>query len=129
MNAHVRSSAAHGPANSTVEARREADLNQRALKHWNVIYHMLVDLRGRPLAELRRLADPAATIDPERYPNNGPRLNMFTGLSSYGWANRGTGHQGDDAVSLIQFLAGEGCSREAARDYLERLLDRVVVLA
>lgn len=87
---------------------------------------MMVDLFGRPQAEIIRLGDPEAKIDPERRNQwRGPRLSAFTGLTSFGWACRaGDGAQGNDAIDLVMYLGS--CGRGKAIAWLESTLSRIV---
>lgn len=119
----------------TFDAR---EINRKAVQGWHVIYHHLVSMHGRPLAAVRDLNPANAPLDPGRArPHNEPRLSELSGPSPWpnadgsgpgAWQNRSTGEAGPDVISLVQFLAGEGCDRRVAGHFLKGLTDRLVTV-
>jgi hypothetical protein len=60
----------------TFDAR---EINRRAIQHFSIIYHMLVDMHGRPLGEVRRL-NPNFVEQPHGiHRHDAPRLIEFRG--------------------------------------------------
>jgi hypothetical protein len=110
---------------TTVEGRREHDLEAKALRNWPVLHAIIVDTYGRPQAEIVRLGDHDAKIDVERRNQwRGPRLREFRGGAGYrGWSN-GDGARGDTVADLIVYLGS--CRREKAIGWLESTLSRIV---
>jgi hypothetical protein len=112
-----------------------ARIRQLWAQHWQTVYHMLVDLRGFPSAEIRALNPANAPLDPNRgRQQTGPRLVEFSGPDYReddggpgGWVCRGNGASGPDCISLVQYLSG-GCDRRVAADYLGRLVDRIAIV-
>jgi hypothetical protein len=112
-------------------------INRAAVKHFSVIFHMLVDLRGFPGGDIRRLNPALMPIDPNHArPADQRRLTEFSGLTPWenedgsgpgAWYSRATGASGRDVISLIQWLATD-CERRVAADYLKSLTDRCVEL-
>jgi hypothetical protein len=105
-------------------------INAKAIKHWSVLYHMIADWYGRPLAVVQRLGNPSLVIDPERPRRDGPRLLELKGPSQWdggSWCCLGNGAQGKDVVDLIAYL-GE-CDRRTAGEWLSGLVGRLVEVA
>ena len=108
----------------------EREINRRAVKHWPVVYNMLVDMFGRPLGEVQRLGNPNLVNDPNKRRPDGPRLTELRGPSpvTFNWHCLGNGAKGEDVIDLVAYLAG-GCDRRTAGDFLKSLTDRLVELA
>jgi hypothetical protein len=112
-------------------------VNRAAIAAWPLLFHMLVDLRGYPGGDIRRLNPSLAPIDPNKpRPADQRRLTEFSGCSPWenedgsgpgAWNSRASGASGKDVVSLIQWLATD-CERRVAADYLKSLCDRIVVV-
>ena len=103
-------------------------LNAKAIKHWDILFFMLVDLHGHPTGEVQRLGNAGIVINPERPRSDGPRLLEFRGPGREGsWHCLGNGASGSDIVSLVEYLSE--CSRPVAADFLKRLTDRIVEIA
>jgi hypothetical protein len=113
---------------TTVSGRADYDLNQRAIKHWPIIYHMMVEMHGRPLAEVQRLNP--NYVEPKHgvHRQNAPRLVEFHGPG--GWPNEGSwqclgnGASGADLIDLVAYL-GE-TDRRTAGEWLAGVVRRIV---
>jgi hypothetical protein len=111
------------------------EINRKAVASWSTVYHMLVDLRGFPNGDIRRLNPADAPLDPNKgRQQDGPRLLTLSGPSPYGidggpgaWVCRGNGASGPDVISMIEYLSG-GADRRICADYLKSLTDRLVEL-
>ena len=113
---------------TTVSGRAEYDINQRAVKHWSIIYHMLVDMHGRPLGEVQRL-NPNHVQQPHGvHRHAAPRLSefrlAFAGPNAGSWVCLGNGARGDDLIDLVAYL-GE-CDRRTASEWLGGVVKRIV---
>jgi hypothetical protein len=100
-------------------------INRKACRHWRVVHAHLVDLHGRIVVGVLRELNPEAAkrhADGQR-PR---RLEHFTISEADGsWRNLGSGHSGDDIVSLLQFLAHDA-DRAACAEFLDFLTSRIV---
>jgi hypothetical protein len=105
-------------------------INARAIKHWPILYHMIVDFHGRPLGAVQRL-NPNFVEQKHGVPRHGaPRLIELRGPSPWdggSWVCLGNGARGADPVDLVAFL-GE-CDRRTAGDWLGSLVNRIVEVA
>jgi hypothetical protein len=130
--------AASAPALPPADKFDARSINRAAVKNFSTLFHYLVDLKGFPGGDIRRLNPALKPIDPNRArPADQRRLTEFSGCSA--WENedgsgpgalhiRATGASGRDAISLIQWLATD-CDRRVAADYLKSLCDRLVEIA
>jgi hypothetical protein len=126
------------PDRPTADKFDAREINRKAVKHWSILYWCLVDFRGRPLGEIRALNPANEPLVPGGVrPRGLPQLTEFSGVSHWenadgsgpgSWHCRSTGASGPDAISVVQFLAGEGCERRVAADFLRRLVDRIAVV-
>jgi len=122
---------------STADRFDAREINRKAVKHWPTIRHMIVDMHGRPLGEVRALNPANPPLDPGRArPHGLPQLREMRGPSPFetggsgpgDWCDLGTGASGPDVISLIVHLSG-GCDRRVAADYLAGLVDRLIEVA
>jgi hypothetical protein len=111
----------------TYDAR---EVNRKAIQHFAIIYPMLVEMHGRPLAEVQRL-NPNYDEPKHGVRRHGaPQLVEFQGPG--GWPNEGSwrclgnGASGDDLIDLVAYL-GE-CDRRTAGEWLGRLVKRIVIV-
>jgi hypothetical protein len=118
----------------TTQAERDLyDLNRRAAKLWHpTLHNLIVDLGGRPNADLRRLGDP--TFDASngrRVGDPWPKIVGLRGPSIFdqgSWTCLGPPHgSGETVVSLVAWLGG--CDETKAAAYLKALVDRIVEIA
>jgi hypothetical protein len=111
---------------TTAAGRADYDLNAKALRHWPVLFAMMVDTYGRPQAEIVRLGgETAPKIDPERRNQwRGRQLREFRGGPGYSSWRNGDGAEGETAADLIAYLGS--CSKEKAVDWLASTLSRIV---
>jgi hypothetical protein len=111
---------------TTTAGRTDYDLNAKALRHWPVLYAMMVDFYGRPQGQIVQLggAD-APKIDVERRNQwRGRQLREFRGGPGYdGWRN-GDGASGETAADLVAYLGS--CPKEKAIEWLSSTLSRIV---
>ena len=113
-------------------------INRKAVRGFSILYHCLVDMRGRPLGAVRALNPANAPLDPNKArPHGEPRLSEFSGVNHWenkdgsgpgSWFCASNGASGPDVISLVQYLAG-GCDRRVAADFLKGLTDRLVEIA
>jgi len=115
---------------STVSGRADFDLTAKILRHWGVVYNLLVDWHGYPVADISRLGDARFIPDENgRRPPGSPRLLELRGPGwEGGWCCLGNGAQGKDLADMIIYLSG-GCERRVAMEYLSSLADRLVEIA
>jgi hypothetical protein len=113
---------------TTVSGRAEYDINAKAIKHSPILYHMIVDMHGRPLGEVRRLNPNYVERPHGVHRHNSPRLAGFR--MSFAWPNEGSWHclengaKGDDLIDLLAYL-GE-CDRRTAGEWLGGVVKRIV---
>jgi hypothetical protein len=129
--------APHAPARPPADKFDARSINRAAVKSFPTLFHYLVDLKGFPGGDIRRLNPALKPIDPNRArPADQRRLTEFSGCSPWdnedgsgpgAWHSRATGASGRDVISLIQWLATD-CDRRVAADYLKSLCDRMVEL-
>ena len=117
---------------TTVAGRDDYDLTAKALKHWDLIYPMLVTMHGRPLAVVQRLNPNFVEQKHGTHRHGAPRLVEFRLTMS--WPNEGAWHclgpggtSGKDLVALIEYL-GE-TDRQTARNFLSDLVSRIVTVS
>jgi len=108
------------------------EINRRALKHWAVLYHHLVDFKGHPLDDVARLNRNYKQREPgSPRPHNAPRLVLLRGPNPYdggSWLCLGPpAARGDDVIAMIEYL-GE-CDRRTAGNFIKDLTDRLVEIA
>jgi hypothetical protein len=92
---------------TTTAERADFDLNQKVIRYWSILFHEIVDLRGKPLAVVQRLGNPSLVIDPgKRAPEGQPRLVQFMGPGiDGGWKNLGPpSAEGKDLLELLMWL-------------------------
>ena len=103
----------------------EREINRKAVRFFPQIHSLIVDMHGRPKAEISRLRDP--DFDPRRPRKPGevrPALNMFKGPGWDGsWTNIGDGARGETLVDLVAYLSG-GADRRVCAEWLGALVDR-----
>lgn len=109
----------------------ERDIERKAIKFWPLLHHELVDRYGRPYPEVRRLTDPGVAAQPNGRLRSadGPSISEFHGFDPLtgAWFAVGSGARGEGAISVVQYLAGPGCERRKAAEFLRSLVDRVAV--
>jgi hypothetical protein len=104
-------------------------ISSRVLRHWPILFHMLVDFHGRPLAAVQRLGNPDLVVDPGKRRPDGPKLVMLRGPSPLdgSWLNIGPpSAQGDDVIDLVAWLGS--CDRHTAAAFLAGLVNRIAVV-
>lgn len=101
---------------------------RRSAKHFRVVHAHLVDLHGRIIVGVLQQLNPEAAH--HRAQGERPRrLEHFTMGGEGGcWRNIGSGHSGEDVISLVMWLAHD-CTREAAAGWLDDLTGRIVEVA
>lgn len=104
-------------------------VNAKACRNWRTCHAHLVDLHGRVLAGVLQELNPEAAkrrADGRERPR---RLEQFKLIDEQtgAWRNVGTGHEGDDLISLVQFLADD-CDRHTAGEWLDDLTSRIRIV-
>jgi hypothetical protein len=104
-------------------------VHAKALRCFNILFPMLVDLHGFPTGAVRCLTDRDYDRTPAKR-RGAPRLVEFQGPGWDGsWHCRGgDGAQGQDLFDLVIYLSG-GCDRRAAGELLAHLVSRLVEIA
>jgi hypothetical protein len=109
----------------------ERDIERKAVRFWHLLRYELADRYGRARPEVRRLTDPRAEGHPDGRLRDagGPSISEFHGFDPLtgAWFAVGSGARGEGPVSVVQYLAGPGCERRKAAEFLRSLVDRVAV--
>jgi hypothetical protein len=109
----------------------EREIERKAVKFWHLLRYELTDRYGLPHIEVRRLTNPNCAGYPNGRPTNqsGPRLSEFRGFhpDDWSWYCLTSGAKGIGPISVVMYLAGPGCDRRRAGDFLRDLTDRVAV--
>jgi hypothetical protein len=111
---------------ATLDRRK---IQRKILLHWDMAFHLLVDLYGYPIGD-------CASLNPNYKPTpngrirgaDGPRLVGFKGPdrreeSLGAWYCLDNGARGDSLFALVQYLSG--CDFATATRFLKNLADRL----
>jgi hypothetical protein len=109
----------------------EREIERKATRFWHLLRFELTDRYGTPHYEVRRLGDPNFRGYPDGRPRSygGPALAEFRGFGPEGeWVCLSNGAKGTGPISAVMYLAGPGCDRRKAAEFLRDLCDRVVTV-
>ncbi len=96
---------------------RHNSINRRAAANMSLLWEHINSLTGVPSYAVKALNPAAAAY---------PSVSEFRWTGERGaWLNFSTGAAGQNVVDLIVWLSA-GCSREAASDFLENLMNKVL---
>jgi hypothetical protein len=119
--------AAPAPAKPDRAALDRRDIQRKCLRHWDTVFNMIVDLRGKSM--LMQLG-PNFRPNPDGHVRYGePRLVSFSGPDHReetlgAWYNRGgDGASGSNLFDLVMYLGQ--CDLKTATAFLKDLADRL----